>query len=43
MKDTDDYELFDKDFDEWIRLGRKSFGMEWLNDDHPGAVRERED
>lgn len=32
MKKTDDYELFDKDFDEFVRRGMKAFGLQ----DHPG-------
>lgn len=32
MKKTDDYELYDKDFDEFVRRGLEAFGL-----DHPGA------
>lgn len=32
MKKTDDYELFDKDFDEFVRRGLEAFGLQ----DHPG-------
>ena len=34
MKDTEDYELYDKNFDEWRRLGLEAFGLM----DHPGAI-----
>ena len=33
MKETEDYELYDRNFDEWLRKGREAFGIE----DHPGA------
>lgn len=32
MSKHDDYELMDKDFDEWLRRGRQSFGLE-IDDD----------
>lgn len=34
MKDSDDYELYDKDFNEWLRRGLEAFGLE----DHPGRA-----
>lgn len=34
MEETEDYELYDRDFDEWVRLGRLSFGLD--PDPHPG-------
>ncbi|MDQ0062357.1 hypothetical protein [Paenibacillus harenae] len=34
MKKSDDYELFDKDFDEWMQRGREAFGLE----EHPGEL-----
>lgn len=33
MKETEDYELYDKNFAEWRRKGLEAFGLE----DHPGA------
>lgn len=27
MKETEDYELYDKDFETWIEIGRESFGL----------------
>ena len=33
MKDTEDYELYDKNFDEWRRKGLEAFGLM----DHSGA------
>lgn len=32
MKNSDDYELYDKNFDEWHRLGLEAFGLV----EHPG-------
>lgn len=40
MKETEDYELYDKNFDEWLRLGRLSFGLD--PDPHPGEFDEDE-
>lgn len=28
MKDIDDYDLYDLDFEEWARRGRVAFGLE---------------
>lgn len=28
MKNIDDYDLYDLDFDEWLRRGRVAFGLE---------------
>lgn len=33
LNDNDDYELYHKDFDEFVRRGLEAFGL----DDHPGA------
>lgn len=32
MLEIDDYDLYDLDFDEWLRRGREEFGLE----EHPG-------
>lgn len=39
MNKHDDYELMDKDFDEWISRGMEAFGLE----DHPGRDGYRRD
>lgn len=36
MKDSEDYELYETNFDEWLRIGREQFGLE----DHPGEREE---
>ncbi|RCW44240.1 hypothetical protein [Paenibacillus prosopidis] len=37
MNKSDDYELYDKNFDEWLRRGLEAFGLE----DHPGRVEQK--
>ena len=38
MQKVDDYELYDKDYAEFIRRGIEAFGLE----DHPGQLRDLE-
>lgn len=38
MTKHDDFDLYEKDFDEWLRRGRKSFGLKVMDDDHPGRL-----
>ena len=33
MKETEDYELYDKDFETWIEIGRESFGLKPQKED----------